>query len=748
MLRGLGQQLRSPSAGYSRAFVRYNSTLSNQLRNSSSPYLRSHADNPVAWQEWTDETLKLASKGDKPVFLSIGYHTCHWCHVMNKESFSNQLIADELNKNFIPIKVDREERPDVDAVYMMYLQATTGHGGWPLNVFLVPDTLEPFFGGTYWAGPGVSGRTAKFEDVLKGVQEVWTQDRDKCVSSAGTISKKLRELVAAQSEAEAADFSRAVLVDVKDHFNSTFDSVNGGFSHAPKFPCPHNMSFMLRYHNHLKLDETKNGEEASSATETMPLPEKAAFTLKKIGQGGIKDQVGNGFARYSVTEDWNLPHFEKMLYDQALLLNAYLDCYIYDRDQNEFAMNYALDISTFLTSGSLANPDGGFFSAQDADSFDPSGHHAEGAYYVWTYHEFFEALGGHNIEADMAAMYFNVEEYGNVDSQFDIQEEFKFKNVLSAHTPVEKVAETFGKSVEATEEIIEESRQRLRKYREENRIAPEVDEKIVTCWNGLAIGALARTYRIVDDDLALESAERAAKYLKDNVYDEQSKSLYRIAGATTNGMNEDYAFLVSGLLDLYEATFNTEYLTWARDLQDTQIRLFWDTQNGGFYSVEEDNATDLIFRPKSGFDSAEPSSNGVSAMNLYRLSSMLVDTTYEDRAISILNCYGRDLTAQPFGYSSMMGAVVARMHGMESIIITGQDDKENSRFHEMLENLQSKHRPNTTVVRLDGESVEYFKQLPDSVYGGLYEKHGNEPLKAFVCKNRACMPLENEDAFL
>lgn len=724
---------------------RYNSTMSkltNQLKYSSSPYLKSHSDNPVAWQEWTDETLKLAASENKPVFLSIGYHTCHWCHVMNKESFSKDQIAEELNEKFIPIKVDREERPDVDAVYMMYLQATTGRGGWPLNVFLTPESLEPFFGGTYWSGPGISGRAAKFEDVLAGVNEVWENDREKCLKSAGTISKRLRELVEAQSQAESADFSRSVLVDVKEHFSSTFDSINGGFSHAPKFPCPHNLSFMLRYNDYLKLDDANNTSGASG-DEGLSLPDKVAFTLRKIGEGGIKDQIGNGFARYSVTEDWHLPHFEKMLYDQALLLNAYLDCYIYDKDKNEFAMKYALDISTFLTNGSLANKEGGFFSAQDADSFDPSGHHAEGAYYVWSYHDFFEALGGHTMNADMAAMYFNVQEYGNVDSQFDIEGEFKFKNVLSTHTPVDEVARTFGKSVETTERILEEARQQLRKYREYNRIPPDVDRKIVTCWNGLAIGALARTYRVLGDEDALKSAEKAAAYLKEHVYDSKTQTLKRIADAATNGMNEDYAYLISGLLDLYETTFDTEYLKWAKELQNTQIRLFWDSENGGFFSVEEENATDLIFRPKSGFDSAEPSSNGVSAMNLYRLSSILVDTQYEDRAVAILNCYGRDLTAQPFGYCSMLGAVVAQMHGMQSIIITGQDDKQGTKFNNIIDELQSKHHANTTVVKLDGDSVEFFKQLPESVYGGLFEKHGQNDLKAFVCRNRSCMPIDD-----
>lgn len=707
----------------------YSTAIKNRLAQASSPYLQSHKSNPVAWQEWDEEALKLAAKEDKPVFLSIGYHTCHWCHVMNKESFSSNQIASLLNENFIPIKVDKEERPDIDAVYMMYLQAMAGQGGWPLNVFLTPDTLEPIFGGTYWAGPGSKTQAAQFEDVLNGVTDVWRSDQEKCRKSAKSVADKLRTLVQAQSEAESASFTSGLMDDVKSHFTSVFDSYNGGFTHAPKFPMPHMLSFMIKYGKYL------GGRDG--------LADKAAFTLSKIGKGGIKDQVGTGFARYSVTEDWSLPHFEKMLYDQGLLLTAYLDGYVLDRQKNEFAKHYAEDIIRFLTAGPLTNPEGGFYSAQDADSLAENGHHAEGAYYVWSYEEFYKALGGHNLDNDMAAMFWGVEEYGNVDPQFDVQKELALQNVLSEASSLKQVAQMYGTSENKVLQVVENARKKLLEYREANRQPPDVDKKIITCWNGLAIGALAKSYRVLRDKKALEAAEAAAKFLKEKSYDPQTQALRRVAGSSTNGMNEDYAYLISGLINLYEATFNHEYLEWAIKLQNTQIRLFWDKENGGFFSVEEENATELLFRPKSGFDAAEPSSNGVSCANLYRLSAILANSEYETYAIGILDCYGKDLTAQPFGYCSMLGSVLARMNGMETVVLVGED-KDGAQFDRVMDSLQSEPRPNSVVIRVDEASIDFFRNIPDTVYGALYDKHSKGGLTGHICKNRSCIPLDLE----
>lgn len=662
---------------------------------------------------------------------------------MNKESFANEDIAQVLNKNFIPIKVDKEERPDIDAVYMMYLQASTGQGGWPLNVFLTPDTLEPFYGGTYWSGPTQAGdkmssSVAKFETVLESVTQVWRTDNEKCRTSAQTIGSRLRDLVKAQSQGESTTFTSAIYDDVYDHFKSNYDKVHGGFMHAPKFPFAHNLSFLLKYYTY--FGDSNNGKE---------LAEMAATTLEKIGKGGIKDQIGHGFARYSVTEDWNLPHFEKMLYDQPLLLNAYVDAYLYN--PSEFAKYYANDIVEYLTTD-LSSPEGGFYSAQDADSINSDGEHVEGAYYVWKYNEFYNVLRQKNhkeLDIDMAAMYWNVREYGNVDKQYDIQNELNLQNVLSENNvTMDEVARTFGKNVQQVKDVIESCRKDLREYREKYRQKPEIDTKIITSWNGLAIGALAKAGIVLDNEQYILRARQAADFLLNNSYNPETQTLRRVYKSSTNGMNDDYAYLISGLLDLYESTFDTKYLDWAQKLQDTQLRLFWDGENGGFFAVELENAADLIFRPKNGFDGAEPSTNGVSAMNLYRLSSFFyidspdnhkITKNYKKAAEKILDCYGQDLAAQPFGYCTMLGAVIARMNSMQNMVIL-TSNADVSKVHKQLVGLRSKW-PNSTIVLLNEDSIKFFEDV--GAYKQMYEayKQGAGETKVMVCNDRECVPL-------
>lgn len=715
---------------------RMKSNLVNQLSKASSPYLRSHADNPVAWQEWSDETLELAKEEGKPIFLSIGYHTCHWCHVMNKESFSNEIIADILNSKFIPIKLDKEERPDIDSVYMMYLQATKGQGGWPLNAFLVPDTLEPFFAGTYWSGPGIKDRNASFEDILHKLDEIWVNEHEKCVSSAQKTSEQLSKLLKAQSdksEAREGNFGlkQSIFDDLKQHFEHSFDSVFGGFSSNPKFAMPYNLSVLLR------LEKSTTNKE-SSETDSLTLAPKIFYTLNKIGKGGIKDQIGHGFARYSVTSDWNLPHFEKMLYDQALLLGAYVDAFMYDKGRHRSAEYYVHDIVEFLTRGPLAHPEGGFYSAIDADSIDKHGHHREGAFYVWTYEEFFQALkesGLGRLEADMCAMFWNVSEYGNVDSQFDIQNEFKLQNVLSEHVSISDVAEAFGKKPSEVKRVIEQARRNLRQYRENTRQPPEVDTKIVTAWNGQALSSLSRVSRVFGNQSLLEFVKKTANFLFENSYDKKNHILYRVAGSSIPGVCEDYAFLISGLLELYEATFDTKYLAWAQELQNTQIKEFWDEESGGFYSVSRQNDK-LIFRPKNAFDASEPSANGISATNLLRLGSMLKKNEYKNRAIGILECYEKDLKVQPFGYCSMMEAVNMYDKGMKSVIIVAGPDKDSQRFN----NFDNMPHTVSTVVQVDSESIKFFKNDPDNFYTKLFESR-KPGWTIFSCDDQACRPV-------
>ncbi|ODQ64298.1 hypothetical protein NADFUDRAFT_83823 [Nadsonia fulvescens var. elongata DSM 6958] len=732
--------------------------LKNVLNKSHSPYLLAHKDNPVAWQEWNEQTLKRAKEENKPVFLSIGYHTCHWCHVMNRESFSNEEIAQLINKNFIPIKVDREERPDIDSVYMMYIQATLGQGGWPLNAFLVPDSLDPFYGGTYWSGPGIKSRGVSFESVLNGVAEVWNNDSKKCVESGSEITERLNQLMKVQNSAEDANLTGSVFDDVLDHFRITFDKTYGGFGRAPKFPMAHNLSFLIKYNDYIVAEEKIEVEDAASETESIPA-DMAAFTLRKISEGGIKDQIGNGFSRYSVSQDWFLPHFEKMLYDQALLLNAYVDAYHYDNVKNAYALDVIEDVILYLTKGKLHNSSGGFYSAEDADSLpednavSEGGAHKEGAFYVWTSDQFHKPLD--RVEGDIAATYFGIEDYGNIKSEHDQHGEFQHQNVLAPNMAIEELARTFGMNKTNIEKHIVSAKNKLAKYRAENREAPSIDTKIITSWNGLAIGALARSYYALKNSkpelasTALAEAENAAAFIKTNLYSEETRLLSRVflggAASETGGMNTDYSNLIQGLLELYEATFKVEYLVWAKDLQETQFKLFWDKENGAFFSVPE-TTQNLIIRPKEGFDSAEPSSNAIAASNLYRLSGYFSDKFYEDEAAGILKCYSSDIAAQPFGYCSMLGTVLAQMRGFQNIIFVGKDS-ESMKFESLVKDIKNKNPVNTTIVKLDQASMEkLFDDEAIALYGAIYEKHANGPLKALICKNHTCgLPLETPE---
>lgn len=705
---------------------RYSTLLKNNLSKAKSPYLQNHALNPVAWQEWSPETLELAKQADKPIFLSIGYHTCHWCHVMNRESFSNDEIADLLNENFIPIKVDREERPDVDAVYMMYLQATTGRGGWPLNVFLTPDTLDPIFGGTYWAGPGVNlhnGRLTMFTDVLRGVLDVWKLDKDKVIRSSQEMGERLSKLVEAKSAAhDVVELSDQTVSSVVGHFKESYDSNYGGFSPAPKFPCPNNMSFLLKHGD----DEAK----------------KMVYnTLRKIGQGGIKDQVGHGFARYSVTEDWNLPHFEKMLYDQALLLTAYVDSYASgDVDgSKEKALYYATDIVKYLTQ-ELQHDKGGFYSAQDADSKDQNGENREGAFYTWTFNEFQKAVSSLGmLEADMLAMYWDVLETGNVHPDNDMNQELSFQNVLNeADDSIAEVARTFGVKPDYVAELVVKGRDLLKKYRESKREKPATDTKLITSWNGLAVSALARAHSVCKIEGALDAATTAASFLKSNYYNETTGILQRIDGI--EGMSEDYAYLISGLIDLYESTFDYSYLEWAQKLQQSHISLFWDKEHGGFYSTVAENAKSLIFRPKNAFDSAEPSSNGVSTDNLMRLGAILHVDDYLAKAQKILDCYSSDIKEQPAGYVSMMSAILAAGTGGPSVtVVTGKDRTKISnyvaKYHQTL-------KPNNCLVILDADSSVFFNS---EIYKSIYDQFSDSDITVHKCSDRMCEILNTDD---
>ncbi len=497
---------------------------------------------------------------------------------MERESFSSPEVADLLNESFIPIKLDREERPDIDAIYMNFVQAITGSGGWPLNVFLTPD-LEPVFGGTYWSGPNnhtVAVGAGGFLDILKKMKAVWVHQEARCRENAKEITKQLREFaeegvhshqIGERHEGDGLELE--LLEEAYQHFERKYDKLNGGFSAAPKFALPVNLRFLLRLGQGPAEVKHIVGEDECANANTM-----AVTTLRKMARGGIRDQIGYGFARYSVTADWSLPHFEKMLYDQAQLLDVYLDAFIITRDPEMLGVVY--DIISYLTTPPIASHNGGFYSAEDADSFPTrtETEKREGAYYVWSLNTLHAVLGDRN--GDICARFFGVTVDGNVARQNDLHDEFLSQNVLSIKSTAGALARDLGIAEGEIEQILKDSRRKLREYREKERPRPALDDKIIVAWNGLAIGALARTSAALEE-LDLEksrecrtAAEKAVMFIRKELFDEESATLwrmYREGRGDAPGFCDDYAFLIKGLIDLYEATFNDEYLQFADRLQ-------------------------------------------------------------------------------------------------------------------------------------------------------------------------------------
>ncbi|KAF2731396.1 hypothetical protein EJ04DRAFT_443046 [Polyplosphaeria fusca] len=712
--------------------------LVNRLSESRSPYVRGHMHNPVAWQMWSPETLELAKKSNRLIFISIGYAACHWCHVMERESFENTEVAELLNSSFIPIKIDREERPDVDRIYMNYVQATTGSGGWPLNVFITPD-LEPIFGGTYWPGPGstmATGDHAGFVDILKKIRDVWKNQQQRCLDSAKEITKQLREFaedgsISRKDGAEVEKLDLELLDEAYEHFAAKYDAEHPGFPKgAPKFPTPVNLAFLL-----------KLGQYPSAVSDVIGTKEIAKATnmvlsnLRAMNNGGIHDQIGNGFSRYSVTRDWSLPHFEKMLYDQAQLLHVYLDAYLLTKEPDFLSAVH--DIATYLTTPPMHSSTGGFFSAEDADSLYRSAdkEKREGAFYVWTLKEFQSILG--DRDADIVARYYNVKDEGNVSPEHDAHDEFINQNVLAISSTPSSLAKEFGLSVEEVNQILSEGRSKLLDHRNRERPRPALDDKIVVSWNGLAISALARTASALSSSHPTQSAsylaaaEKAAAFIKTSLYDASShtlKRVYREGPGTVPGFADDYAFLICGLIDLYEATFNDAHLQFADALQQSQIRLFWDTQHLGFFSTPEKQA-DLIMRLKDGMDNAEPGTNGASAQNLDRLGVLLEDEGYVKRARDTASAFEVEAMQHPFLFPGLMDAVVVGRLGNSHSVITGEGEVVEGWLREW----RGKARGLGSVSRVGGERGVWLRERNKLVGAMDAEKEG-----VLVCEGGAC----------
>nr|POF17729.1 spermatogenesis-associated protein 20 [Quercus suber] len=679
-------------------------SLVNRCSDSKSPYVRSHMSNPTAWQLWGAETIALAQRTNRLLFVSIGYSACHWCHVMAAESFADPRIAQLLNEHFIPVKLDREERPDIDRQYMDFQQATSGGGGWPLNVFVTPD-LEPIFGGTYWPGPH-SARAqmgASFEDILLKVIKVWKEQEAKVRENGKSILGQLREFAQEGTLGGGAgdgedELELTILDDAFQHYRQRFDRKFGGFGSAPKFPTPMHIRALLRLSSHRAVVRDIVGDKECEESLEM-----AVKTLEAMAKGGIKDQVGHGFARYSVTRDWSLPHFEKMLYDNAQLLPLYLDAYL--TTKNALFLETLQDVATYLTTEPMLSPLGGINASEDADSLPTAADKTkrEGAYYVWTAEEFQTILDGE--EAAVCAKYWDVRPDGNVDRRFDSQGELVGQNTLCVKYEPSQLAAELKMSEDDVRSIISSGRRKLRAFREANRPRPALDDKIVTAWNGLAIGGLARAGAALAATLPdlsrnyLAAAESAVSCIRTHLYHEPTRILrrvYREGPGETPGFADDYAFLISGLLDLYEATFDETHLAFADTLQQAQLSLFWDTAaNAAFFSTPADQP-DILIRTKDAMDNAEPSVNGVSAANLFRLASLLDDAAYAAHAKRCVAAFEVEITQHPGLFSGLLAPVVASKLGMRGLMVAGAGATAQYALRRAHESV----RPNITVLRI------------------------------------------------
>ncbi|MDD2600085.1 MAG: thioredoxin domain-containing protein [Kiritimatiellae bacterium] len=691
----------------------------NRLIHDKNPYLLQHAHNPVDWFPWGEEAFAEARKNNKPIFLSIGYSTCHWCHVMARESFESQEVAEILNQHFVCIKVDREERPDVDRVYMTFVQATTGSGGWPMTLWLTPD-LKPFFGGTYFPAQ-------QLVTLANKVAALWKSD------GTEITAKSRRTIEALQKAAEPGGSTQGEIGTncqkrALEQIVASFDDQLGGFGSAPKFPRP--VIFDFLYHFYASNPESKDGRQALTMT---------LFTLRSMAAGGIHDQLGGGFHRYAVDRFWHVPHFEKMLYDQAQLASAYLTAFQITREhQYEQTARDTLD----YVLRDMSHPAGGFFSAEDADSqvAHDKPEHVEGAFYLWSTDEITSVLGPER--AAQFNYHFGVEAKGNAPPGSDPQGEFKGKSILIQRHTVSETAAQFGVAEKVVAESLAADRALLFEVRKE-RPRPHLDDKIIAAWNGLMISAFARAAQVLGDTAYLNAATRAAGFVRTEMYRAKERTLLRIyrAGAgAVEGFAEDYAFLIQGLLDLYEASFDPQWVEWALELQARQDELFWDSADGGYFATSDKDAH-ILLRSKERYDGAEPSPNSVAALNLLRLAQMLDRPEWRMRAEKTLLAFAPQLERAPFSVPLMLVALAWLQAPPRQIIIAGTLDASDTQA--MLREIHSRFMPNTIIILADGGTGQAFFSKHVEFIREIAPLHNQAT--AYVCENFVCQ-LPTRDA--
>jgi uncharacterized protein YyaL (SSP411 family) len=688
----------------------------NRLASEQSPYLLQHAHNPVDWFPWGPEAFEKARREDKLIFLSIGYSTCHWCHVMERESFENEAIAALMNRDYVSIKVDREERPDVDRIYMTFVQATTGGGGWPMSVWLTPD-LQPFFGGTYFPPEARYGHPG-FASILTQIAAAWADNRDQIVDSARDIVEQLRQHTAVEA-GRAGAIDRAILDSGFFAFRRTFDTRLGGFGPAPKFPRPCIHNFLLRY-----WARTKNPEAL----------DMVLLTLREMAKGGMNDQLGGGFHRYSVDERWFVPHFEKMLYDQAQIAISCLEAFQATGDP-QYAATARRILDYVLRD--MTSPEGGFFSAEDADSAaDPARPDlkSEGAFYIWSADEIRARAG--SSAADWFCYRYGIEAGGNVAN--DPHGEFTGKNILyQAHT-VEETAQRFSRPLEEVGAALLRARS--------ERVRPHLDDKILTAWNGLMISAFARGGAILEEPRYAAAARRAAEFLVARMYDAQTGTLlrrWRQGEAAIPAFLDDYALFVQGLLDLYEAQFDRRDLELAIRLTEKQMELFEDPEQGAFFASAADD-TSLLMRVKEDYDGAEPSGNSVAAMNLLRLARFTNRSGFRESAERTLTAFASRLAATPAALPQMLAACEWLLGEPREIVLVG--DRRDAGTEALLRALHSRFVPNRVIMLLDSPETRRALAARIPSIDSMEKIDGRA--SAYVCRNYTCqLPVTEADKF-